>query len=93
VTHRIEHPSCRPKERQLSSAKEKHAQNVISTISDYFLTQRVKPNQEDYSDRLAKHHAVILAAMKARQHADAQYTDDLKASIEALAGYYPKQEH
>jgi len=73
--------------------KEKHAQSVISTISDYFLTQRVKPAQDDYSDRLVKHHAVIVAAMKAKQHADAQYADDLKASIEALNGYYPKHEH
>ena len=73
--------------------KEKHAQSVISTISDYFLTQRVKPDQEDYSDRLVKHHAVIVAAMKAKQHADAQHADDLKASIEALNGYYPKHEH
>ena len=32
--------------------KEKHAQNIISTIADYFLTQRVKPKQKDYLDRL-----------------------------------------
>ena len=43
--------------------KEKHAQNIISTISDYFLTQRVKPDQKDYTERLIKHHAVIVAAM------------------------------
>jgi nickel superoxide dismutase len=46
--------------------KEKHAQNIISTVSDYFLTQRVKSNQEDYAERLIKHHAVIVAAMKAK---------------------------
>ena len=73
--------------------KEKHAQNVIATISDYFLTQRVKPAQEDYADRLAKHHAVIVAAMKAKQNADAQSAEALKASIEALAPYYPPHEH
>ena len=47
--------------------KESHAQKIITTMADYFLTQRVKPSQEDYADRLAKHHAVILAAMKAKQ--------------------------
>jgi nickel superoxide dismutase len=73
--------------------KEKHAQNVISTISDYFLTQRVKPKQEDYAERLAKHHAVIIAAMKAKQNADAKYADELTKSIEALAPYYPEHEH
>ena len=73
--------------------KEKHAQNVISTISDYFLTQRVKSSQKDYVERLKKHHAVIVAAMKAKQNADPKYAGALKASIEALASYYPPHEH
>jgi nickel superoxide dismutase len=70
--------------------KEKHAQNIISTISEYFLTQRVKASQEDYAERLAKHHAVIVAAMQAKQNADQQFVVALKASIEALSPYYPE---
>jgi nickel superoxide dismutase len=73
--------------------KEKHAQNIISTISDYFLTQRVKPSQEDYIVRLTGHHAVIIAAMKAKQNADAASAASLKAAIEAIAGYYPAHKH
>ncbi len=72
--------------------KEKHAQNVISTISDYFLTQRVKADQKDYTERLVKHHAVIVAAMKAKQNADGKYADALKSSIEDLSPYYPRHE-
>ena len=71
--------------------KEKHAQNIIDTISDYFLTQRVKPDQENYTERLVKHHAVIIAAMKAKQYVDEKYLDQLKISIEALMPYYPKK--
>lgn len=73
--------------------KEQHAQNIISTISDYFLTQRVKPDQKDYVDRLKKHHAVIIAAMKAKQHADQGYTSTLKKAVEALLPFYPKHDH
>lgn len=73
--------------------KEKHAQKVVETISDYFLTQRVKPDQEDYAERLARHHAVIIAAMKAKQNADPQSAEALTASIETLAPYYPRHEH
>lgn len=73
--------------------KEKHAQNVIETISDYFLTQRVKPEQEDYAERLARHHAVIVAAMKAKQNADTKFAEALTASIQALAPYYPEHVH
>lgn len=71
--------------------KEKHAQNIIDTISDYFLTQRVKPDQENYSERLVKHHTVIILAMKTKQNVDEKYVNQLKESIEALKTYYPKK--
>ena len=73
--------------------KEQHAQNIIATISDYFLTQRVKASQKDYRDRLVKHHTVIVNAMKAKQNADADSVDNLKKSVNALFDYYPKHEH
>lgn len=73
--------------------KENHAQNVISTLSDYFLTQRVKPKQKDYVERLKKHHAVIVAAMKVKQNADMKYVDALEASIKELLPYYPVHKH
>lgn len=69
--------------------KEKHAQNIISVISDYFLTQRVKPDQADYVERLKKHHAVIVAAMKTKQNADVEYSLALEKAIQALEAYYP----
>jgi nickel superoxide dismutase len=73
--------------------KEKHAQSVIATISDYFLTQRVSAKQEDYMERLTKHHAVIVAAMTAKQNTDMSYAASLRENIEALLPYYPEHEH
>lgn len=73
--------------------KENHAQKIISTISDYFLTQRVKLSQKDYVERLKKHHAVIVAAMKAKQNADIMYAEKLKESIKGLLPYYPEHKH
>ncbi len=70
--------------------KEVHAQKIISSISDYFLTQRVKPDQKGYAERLKKHHLVIIAAMKAKQNVDMKYADKLMKSIEALLPYYPE---
>ncbi|RKZ07496.1 superoxide dismutase [bacterium] len=72
--------------------KEQHSQSIIDTISNYFLTQRVKASQDDYSERLAKHHAVIVAAMKAKQQSGEEYARELRQSIEALAAYYPEHE-
>ncbi len=71
--------------------KESHAQAIISTIANYFLTQRVKSSQGDYVQRLKDHHAVIVAAMKAKQSADASAGEVLKAAVAKLAVYYPHE--
>lgn len=70
--------------------KESHAENIIQTISNYYLTQRVKPSQADYADRLQKHHAVMLAAMKVKQSVSSEDAEALVAAIKAIEGYYPK---
>ena len=73
--------------------KEEHAQKIISTVSDYFLAQRVKSSQEDYAERLQKHHAVIVAAMKVKQNTDSKHLDALEDSIRQLVAYYPEHKH
>jgi len=72
------------------SNKESHADKIIETIANYFLTQRVKSSQEDYLERLSKHHAVIVAAMKAKQTVSSESAEALTLAIEALAPYYPE---
>lgn len=69
--------------------KEIHADKVIDTISNYFLTQRVKPDSVDYLTRLSDHHKVIILSMKAKQKSDASTAEDLKQAVEALSQYYP----
>lgn len=71
--------------------KEIHADKIIATISNYFLTQRVKPSAEDYLVRLSLHHRVILLSMKVKQNADAEVAKDLRQAVEALSNYYPSQ--
>jgi nickel superoxide dismutase len=73
--------------------KEQHAQRIIDTVTDYFLTQRVKPEQKDYAERLARHHAVILAAVKAKQSASPSAAEALRQAIEALRAEPPAHEH
>jgi len=73
------------------NTKEMHAQKVISTIADYFLTQRVKASQKDYVERLTKHHAVIVAAMKAKQNATMEAAEALEKAIMELEDYYPHE--
>lgn len=70
--------------------KETHAQKIISTICDYFLTQRIKPGEKDYSVRLEKHHKVIVDAMEAKQNTDMEFIKTIRKDIEALLPYYPE---
>jgi nickel superoxide dismutase len=75
------------------NTKELHAQRIISSISDYFLTQRVKAKQADYGQRLKDHHAVIVGAMKVKQDASMAPADDLEKAVNVLIKYYPEHTH
>ncbi len=77
--------------------KEEHATRIQHTIAQYFMTQRIKPAAQgtpgwaDYVTRLSQHHAVMLAALKAKQTVDQAAVDDLLAAVEAIAPYYPEE--
>lgn len=75
------------------NTKEAHAENIIRSLSDYFLTQRVKPSQDDYGQRLEKHHAVMLAAMKVKQTVDKKDVKSLAKALSAIEAYYPEHNH
>jgi nickel superoxide dismutase len=68
--------------------KEAHAEAIIQMISNYFLTQRIKPSQEDYDQRLMDHHSVIIQAMKVKQSSSMDAAALLSSSIKKLEQYY-----
>ena len=78
------------------ATKEAHASHVIQVVSEYFLTQKVKPvaagadGYDAYLAKLADHHAVMVAAMKTKQNAAAAYAEKLHDAIEAMAKHYEK---
>ena len=63
------------------ATKESHATAIQNTIADYFMAQRIKSSDKKYSDKLAKAHAVMVAAMKCKQTVDTQTVASLKESI------------
>ena len=79
--------------------KEDHASDTITTVAEYFLTQKVKPiasgadGYDEYLQKLADHHRVLRAAMKAKQNADLKYVKELREAIAALASHYDVQPH
>ncbi|MEO1496934.1 MAG: superoxide dismutase [Ni] [Planctomycetota bacterium] len=68
--------------------KEEHASRIQQTIADYFMTQRIKADADNYVDLLKSAHAVTVGAMKAKQAADPATADTLEAAIKKLYEVY-----
>lgn len=74
------------------STKESHATNIQHIASQYFLTQRIKPDNERYVDQLKAAHGVMVAAMKCKQDANAETAETLKNAIYDLYRAYEGKE-
>ncbi len=68
--------------------KEEHATSIQRTIADYFMAQRLKADDPQYVAKLTASHAVMVAAMKAKQSADPATAEALKSAILAFHKAY-----
>ena len=81
------------------ATKEEHASRVIKVVSEYFLTQKVKPvapgaaGYDAYLKKLADHHAVMVAAMKTKQNVNEESVHALAGAIHHLAHHYEDHGH
>ena len=48
-------------------AKDQHASNIQHIISNYFLTQRIKPANNNYLKQLEILHQILISSMKCKQ--------------------------
>lgn len=71
------------------TTKEQHAERIIRTVADYFLTQKIKvpskAGDKAYLNKLAKHHAVMVAAMKCKQSVAPDAVAALRAAVDGIA--------
>lgn len=81
------------------TTKEAHASNIIKVVSEYFLTQKVRPvppgagGYDAYLKKLADHHAVMVAAMKTKQTANEDAVRVLGGAVHHLAHHYEDHGH
>lgn len=81
------------------ATKEDHASRIITTVAEYFLTQKVKApaagakkaEREHYHQLLADHHAVMKAAMKVKQTVDPSAVAALDAAIDEMGHHYTSE--
>jgi len=78
------------------STKEEHAAMIQDIVSDYFLTQRIKPvdkgaaGYDDYVSSVTLCQTLLVQAMKCRQTTDAANAAALRATLGAFHDLYFK---
>jgi len=76
--------------------KEEHASRIIKTVSEYFLTQKIKPvppkapKNGSYLQKLTDHHRVMVWAMKNKQQLDLDTVGKLDKAIDAIGRYWTR---
>ena len=70
--------------------KENHATEIQTIVSQYFMTQRIKPGMDQYARQIAVLHEMLIAAMKCKQTTDLKYVSELRALLKTFDKLYFK---
>jgi nickel superoxide dismutase len=68
--------------------KEHHANEIQHIVTQYFMTQRIKPDQENYEKKVTVLHKMLLAAMKCKQTTDLANVTTLTSLLKEFEGLY-----
>ena len=75
------------------SNKENHATEIQHIVSQYFMTQRLKPDQEKYSEKLILLHKMLIAAMQCKQTTDLSPVSALRTHLKEFELLYFDTNH
>ena len=81
--------------------KEEHADKLMEIVTQYFMTQRLKPVEQGqtkeykaYFTQLTLLHEMLVSAMKCKQTTDLAHTEKLKELLEKFKeSYFGKEGH
>jgi nickel superoxide dismutase len=80
--------------------KEAHADKLMEIVTQYFMTQRIKPATADdteayqkYQERLGLLHQMLVSAMKCKQTTDKTHTAKLRELVDKFSTSYFEHEH
>ena len=68
--------------------KEHHADELQKIVTRYFMTQRIKLDTKDYSQKLTVLHKMLLSAMKCKQTTDLSHAGTLRSLLKEFQGLY-----
>ena len=70
------------------SNKETHANEIQHIVTQYFMTQRIKPDAKKYAEKLKVLHHMLIYAMKSKQTTDTANTEKLKSLLKEFEILY-----
>ena len=75
------------------SNKERHANEIQHIVSQYFMTQRIKPGAKKYSEKVALLHKMLVYAMKCKQTTDVSNVNTLRSLLKEFEVLYFGHSH
>lgn len=73
--------------------KEHHATEIQHIVSQYFLTQRIKPDADQYEKKLQLLHHMLLSAMKCKQTTEPSNVNKLRSLLKEFEVLYFGHSH
>ena len=73
------------------SNKEDHANEIQEIVSQYFMTQRIKPDTKNYSQKLALLHKILVYSMNCKQTTDLSHITMLRSLLKEFQTLYFEQ--
>jgi nickel superoxide dismutase len=70
------------------SNKDSHADEIQHIVSQYFMTQRIKPETVNYTEKLKTLHGLIISAMKCKQTNDVTHVERLRTLLKEFDAVY-----
>jgi len=61
--------------------KEEHANQLQKIVTQYFMTQRIKPDTKNYSKQLEVLHQMLIFSMKCKQTKDLSHVEKLRKLV------------
>ena len=71
--------------------KEHHANELQEIVTQYFMTQRIKPDDKDYNGKLGILHQMLIFAMKCKQTTDLDHVAKLRQLVKDFEALYFKK--
>ena len=73
------------------SNKEDHANEIQEIVGQYFMTQRIKPDTKNYTQKLALLHKMLIYSMNCKQTTDLSHITMLRSLLKEFQMLYFEQ--